>query len=178
MEETFTIGPPEFVGAFPVRQDVTVLPADDPGRQRINWVVHEYAGTEAFDLSGFFKAGGRIGDISELPEGGWHEDWSIWKIVDEGLEVQFLLPGIRTGKTTIPTATRQGLTVGDRLVVCGLIGFDVATVTEVNGDSALAESSGSLWPLEFSKDDRKCWVCTCQMNKSLFNSNVNLSVEE
>jgi len=35
----FTLGPAEFVGAFPVRQDITVIPADDPKRPRTNLEV-------------------------------------------------------------------------------------------------------------------------------------------
>jgi hypothetical protein len=31
-------------GAFPVRQDITVLPSDDPERLRLGWVVYEEVG--------------------------------------------------------------------------------------------------------------------------------------
>ena len=35
---------PENVGAFPIRQDITVLPADDPKKLRLGWVVYEEVG--------------------------------------------------------------------------------------------------------------------------------------
>ena len=35
---------PETVGAFPIRQDITVLPADDPRKLRIGWVIYEEVG--------------------------------------------------------------------------------------------------------------------------------------
>jgi len=34
-------GEPEFVGEFPVRQEITVLPADDPKKLRIGWYFIE-----------------------------------------------------------------------------------------------------------------------------------------
>jgi len=40
----FVLAPAEYVGAFPVRQDITVLPADDPKRLRLGWVVYEEIG--------------------------------------------------------------------------------------------------------------------------------------
>lgn len=40
----FVLAPAEYVGAFPVRQDITVLPADDPKKLRLGWVVYEEVG--------------------------------------------------------------------------------------------------------------------------------------
>lgn len=40
----FVLAPAQFVGAMPVRQDITVLPADDPRRIRLGWVVYEEVG--------------------------------------------------------------------------------------------------------------------------------------
>lgn len=36
--------PAEYVGAMPIRQDITVLPADDPKRLRLGWVIYEEIG--------------------------------------------------------------------------------------------------------------------------------------
>lgn len=33
-----------FVGAFPIRQDITVLPADNPSSLRLGWVIYEEVG--------------------------------------------------------------------------------------------------------------------------------------
>lgn len=38
------LAPADYVGAFPVRQDITVLPADDPRRISIGWVIYEEIG--------------------------------------------------------------------------------------------------------------------------------------
>jgi len=40
----YVLAPAEYVGAFPVRQDITVLPADDPKLLRLGWVVYEEVG--------------------------------------------------------------------------------------------------------------------------------------
>ena len=40
----YILAPAQFVGAMPVRQDITVLPADDPKRLRLGWVVYEELG--------------------------------------------------------------------------------------------------------------------------------------
>lgn len=38
------LAPAEFVGAFPIRQDITVLPADEPRMMRLGWVIYEEIG--------------------------------------------------------------------------------------------------------------------------------------
>ena len=38
------LAPAEYVDAFPIRQDITVLPADDPKKLRLGWVIYEEIG--------------------------------------------------------------------------------------------------------------------------------------
>lgn len=38
------LAPGEYVGAFPIRQDITVIPADDPRKIRLGWVIYEEVG--------------------------------------------------------------------------------------------------------------------------------------
>jgi hypothetical protein len=38
------VASPDTVGAFPIRQDITVLPADDPKKLRLGWVIYEEIG--------------------------------------------------------------------------------------------------------------------------------------
>lgn len=38
------VASPETVGAFPIRQDITVLPCDDPKKLRLGWVIYEEVG--------------------------------------------------------------------------------------------------------------------------------------
>ena len=40
----FILAPAEYVGAFPIRQDITVLPADDPKKLRLGWIIYEEIG--------------------------------------------------------------------------------------------------------------------------------------
>jgi hypothetical protein len=38
------VASPETVGAFPIRQDISVLPADDPKKLRLGWIIYEEVG--------------------------------------------------------------------------------------------------------------------------------------
>ena len=35
---------PEFVGVMPVRQDIEVIPADNPKNRKIGWIINETIG--------------------------------------------------------------------------------------------------------------------------------------
>lgn len=41
---SFAVADPEFVGVMPVRQDIEVLPADEPKQLKLGWVVSEIVG--------------------------------------------------------------------------------------------------------------------------------------
>jgi hypothetical protein len=43
---------PEFVGVFPVRQDIEVLPADEPKKLQLGWVVSEIVGVGILNTRG------------------------------------------------------------------------------------------------------------------------------
>lgn len=43
-QQVFGVADPEFVGVFPVRQDIEVLPADEPKQLKLGWVVNEIVG--------------------------------------------------------------------------------------------------------------------------------------
>jgi hypothetical protein len=43
-DTVLVVASPDTVGAFPIRQDITVLPADDPKKLRIGWVIYEEIG--------------------------------------------------------------------------------------------------------------------------------------
>nr|BDD46233.1 hypothetical protein 65 [bacterium] len=42
--QVFAVADPEFVGVMPVRQDIEVLPADEPKQLKLGWVVSEIIG--------------------------------------------------------------------------------------------------------------------------------------
>jgi len=44
VDVVLVIASPDTVGAFPIRQDITVLPADDPKKLRLGWVIYEEIG--------------------------------------------------------------------------------------------------------------------------------------
>lgn len=43
-DKVLVVASPDCVGAFPIRQDITVLPADDPKKLRLGWVIYEEVG--------------------------------------------------------------------------------------------------------------------------------------
>jgi len=43
-DKVLVVASPDTVGAFPIRQDITVLPADDPKKLRLGWVIYEEVG--------------------------------------------------------------------------------------------------------------------------------------
>jgi len=43
-ETALVVASPDTVGAFPIRQDITVLPADDPKKLRLGWIIYEEIG--------------------------------------------------------------------------------------------------------------------------------------
>lgn len=43
-DSVLVVASPDTVGAFPIRQDITVLPADDPKKLRLGWVIYEEVG--------------------------------------------------------------------------------------------------------------------------------------
>ena len=54
--EIFGCADPEFVGVFPVRQDIEVLPADEPKQLKLGWVVNEIIGMAVVNPRGVAAA--------------------------------------------------------------------------------------------------------------------------
>lgn len=52
----YGVAEPEFVGVFPVRQDIEVLPADEPKQLKLGWVVNEIVGISIVNPRGVAKA--------------------------------------------------------------------------------------------------------------------------
>lgn len=53
---TYGLAEPEFVGVFPVRQDIEVLPADEPKQLKLGWVVNEIVGVGIVNPRGIASA--------------------------------------------------------------------------------------------------------------------------
>jgi hypothetical protein len=52
----YGLAEPEFVGVFPVRQDIEVLPADEPKQLKLGWVVNEIVGVGVVNTRGVASA--------------------------------------------------------------------------------------------------------------------------
>lgn len=92
--------------------------------------------------------------------------WVAWEYV--GCEVKRDLETKQADRPLdLPSITdRNSLKVGDKILVGTLFGWVRATVRSVEEDRGEAETDRSLFPLEFGGDDRKCWVCGSEINKS------------
>lgn len=50
--QAFAVAPPEFVGVLPIRQDIEILPADEPKQLKLGWVVSEEVGIGILNVRG------------------------------------------------------------------------------------------------------------------------------
>ena len=51
----FATADPEFVGVMPIRQDIEVIPADQPRQLKLGWVVSEIIGLAIVNPRGVAK---------------------------------------------------------------------------------------------------------------------------
>jgi len=51
----YVMSDPEFVGVMPVRQDIQVIPADEPEKLRVGWVVYEEIGMSVLNAQAVAK---------------------------------------------------------------------------------------------------------------------------
>lgn len=56
----YGLAEPEFVGVFPVRQDIEVLPADEPKQLKLGWVVNEIVGVSVVNTRGVASASNHL----------------------------------------------------------------------------------------------------------------------
>ena len=143
----FRLGNSEYVGKFPIRQDITVIPADNPnGKYLLDWTIKEYMGPDVychFDgwVDAIVKADGYSGDA--------FGEYAMNSFDD--------------------------MKIGDKVLVPTIVGGYVdATVTKVDEEKqkATAETEFNLFALEFDIDDRHTWSSMCQINKSCFSEEL------
>ena len=48
MDKKFTATDKQYIGEFPIRQDIELLPADDPKDMKLGWVIEEVCGAEVY----------------------------------------------------------------------------------------------------------------------------------
>lgn len=55
VDTVYVLADPEFVGVMPVRQDIQVIPADQPEKLRLGWVIYEEIGMAVANPLGIAK---------------------------------------------------------------------------------------------------------------------------
>ena len=128
---------PEF-HPMPVRQDISVLPADEPSRVKLGWYIYEYIGFE------------------------------IYKITSEIRGIAKLHQTLDEEKTPLEVfSRREDLCAGmEVLFKCAFSsGYGVGIIVREDDGSLIVDMGGNIGMLDFDGDERHCWVCTGVINK-------------
>ena len=135
-EETIVVADPSYVGSFPIRQDITVLPADDPKRLKLDWYVHQYTGCEIYR----FPKELDLKPIEILDDRYWPRD-------KDG-----------NPKYHHKITKKEDLVFGDAILIKSL--YDYWWNPAIyDGDGVAYTDDNKLYGafLEFGGDDRNCW---------------------
>ena len=55
LNTVYVLADPEFVGVMPIRQDIQVIPADEPQKLCLGWVIYEEIGAAILNAMGVAK---------------------------------------------------------------------------------------------------------------------------
>ena len=116
---------------IPVRTEMTVLKGDDGEPKKIGWTVREYIGTE----------------VLSAPPGLSCEETRKTANWPEGFKPE-------------PIFEQNAIGEGSVVIIPNLIGGLSAYKVETMADGSFCGRSGDMIAfLEWSPDDRNCWVC-------------------
>ena len=145
MKDEFNIGEPEYVGNFPIRQDITVLPAGDPKKLRLGFKLYE--GFEIHWPADGLLLEKEMSDPNNLEEieGSERKKYIGLSHLD------------KEGNNEFAITKFSDLKVGDEIHTCqGLMKITDLNEAEQTGFARQSNYLGCQ--LEFAKDDRECWV--------------------
>ncbi len=140
----------DHIGAFPIRQDITVLPTGDPNKVKLGWVVYERLGCPLST---------RAKDDPERQQ--MHIGQLLWPFYDP-----------------YAVTRPEDLKVGDVVWAWGYqIIVEEVTGDKGVGKFVRRDEEGNVWKgsalhlLEFVRDEKPdpCWVCTCIINDYAIN---------
>lgn len=136
---------PKFIGAFLIRNEMTILPAEDPTRLKLEWTIYEQMGFEVLR----FPEGHNL-----TPEQIYHDRY--WPRDEKGEPLYHK-----------PITVKEDLKIGDKLLIKEIWDYiwmpaiytsEGVAISGENGDGGLSAN------LKFGEDDRNCWVCSCLIN--------------
>jgi len=147
---------PEFVGKFPIRQDIQALPADEP-KELSPWRIGSiYDGFPIMRLSKYAQKKLTIEqqlDPSKWPRNAADTEYKYHKMI----------------------TTQDGLKIGDRVIVQS--SFSSWRSYGVYLESEMIKSEdGNYVITEFGEDDRKCWTTTGVIHPSIIEGKCPLKV--
>lgn len=134
---TYGQSEPELVGKLPARQDLTVLPADEPEQRKIGWAVFE-------NVAG--------ADVLKVPTGMTTEE--AIEALETGGEVAFDI-----------ITTEMGIDAGDVVITQGLFGYLIGPVHRGKDGLYMRSQGGVIGMLQWNpglKNPR--WTCPGHIN--------------
>ncbi len=144
---------PSDVGAFPVRQDITVLPADDPAKLKLGWKIYESIGSPIRRIIN----GEGLTPEQKYFDNKWPRDQEDNPIHHAKID------------------SEDGIAEGDEVLVKDIFDYhyEPTTITKRDG-KFYAENECRLNALEFRKnidhpdfpDEKPVWISTCCINKA------------
>jgi hypothetical protein len=157
METKIIMGEPEFIGKFPIRQDIQVLPADAKTIDKRWTILNSYCGFEIMRLSKYAQK--KLSIEQQLDIRAWPRNAADTKY--------------KYHKTI---TTEDGLKVGDRVVVksCPCDYWYYYGVLLENG--MIKAECGNYSSIAFSEDDRECWTTSGSFHPSIIEGKVPLRV--
>lgn len=154
----------DIIGIFPIRSEITVIPADENKNLKLGWKCYEQKGGEIFKASQLNLKDGEEITLKKIRE-----------LVKPDMEAE--KEGIFRDIGSLTNF--DDIKVGDRIICGGFFGWLLPVISEIDekDQTAIAEDEGNVYWLEFAKDDRKCWINWGQANKKAIEM-INFGSEE
>lgn len=156
METKIILGEPEFIGEFPIRQDIKVLPANAKTIDK-RWKIESvYNGFPIMKLSKYAQKKLTIEqqlDPSKWPLNAAKTAYKYHKLI----------------------TTEDGLSIGDRVIIHS--SFSSWRSYGVYLESEMIKSEdGNYVTTKFNGDDRGCWTTTCVIHPDIIEGKCPLKV--
>ena len=136
---------------IPIRQDLTVLGADDQKTCFLDWTIKEHSGFEIFKLTDELKS---LSNEEIYDDRYWpvdkHNDPIHHKIITAKDD-------LKAGDIIVGKSSLEDYLWGDGVVK-----------SDENGKLHVIFDCGNMGILEFDTDNRHCWVCTGLINMACF----------
>lgn len=138
---------PKFFDEFPIKQDITVLEADN-GKNLIKFCVYEYCGFEIYKYTEEMEKLYKDGKIS------------LQQLLDDRQFPVNILGNLKYHKII---TVKEELKIGDKVICKGNLNDNIYNIGVVCGEKepryiSFGDECRLRLIIEFGKDIRKCWI--------------------